>query len=356
MSLVNQMLKDLEQRRADPPSSDSLQGLRAAPTPEPPRRRSLWLASLAITAVVGVSIGWYSHGDADIAATAMVAENSLVAPQATALPTELNTAPPTAASTSINATVNVEAATAIPAERAISPRPREQAPAKGINRTVSSEQPALPSNDELEPAPQMRKTARALSTAEQAEARYAAAVSAHQQGDTRVAEQELRTALTLSPIHSAAAEHLAVLLLQQNRSAEAQDTLRNAVQHAAGQLRLSKLLARLLADGKQDIEAMTVLQNVRDAANSDSEYFALLAALQQRQQQYSDAANSYREALALDPRRGAWWMGLGISLEQMRRTDEAIAAYNSALRDRSLSDAISKYLRGRISALESGNG
>jgi MSHA biogenesis protein MshN len=57
-------------------------------------------------------------------------------------------------------------------------------------------------------------------------------------------------------------------------------------------------------------------------------------------------------ALALKPARGAWWVGLAISLEALGRGQEAARAYRTALAETELNADLINYARARVTQLD----
>ncbi|MBI5041496.1 MAG: tetratricopeptide repeat protein [Gammaproteobacteria bacterium] len=379
MSLVNQMLKDLEQRRAELPRGDSLRGLRSAP-PAAESQRTFWPTLLITAALGGVGYGWWltfaepgmQHGleappVAAVVATepkGWVAENA-VAQQPPA--TEIDAAwdktwePRTAEAVSVAALEESSAQyppmahTTLAAEEPATPTPSTiKQPAPQPAPTTTATTVASTNNTGTGDTPSMRKTPRLPSPREQAAHDYAAALDALRAGDNTHAEEFLRAALEKIPGHAQAAETLAATLLQQRRNQEAEDVLAEAIAAAPQAPRLLTLHARILADSGRDAEAVALLQT--PALSGDAESQALLGALQQRLGNDAQAANAYRQALTRAPQRGAWWLGLAISLERSQQPAAALEAYRRALTDAALDQHVVGYVRGRIDVLDNGKG
>ena len=103
----------------------------------------------------------------------------------------------------------------------------------------------------------------------------------------------------------------------------------------------------LLADGRAS-EALARL----DAASSASpEASALRATALQALGRHRDAILAWTAALDRQPDIAPWWVGLAISLEAEGRAHEALAAYARAGRHGPLEPALADYLRGRVDAL-----
>ncbi|MBI5463263.1 MAG: tetratricopeptide repeat protein [Gammaproteobacteria bacterium] len=389
MSLVNQMLKDLEQRRAELPRGDSLRGLRAAPPSAEPQR-NFWPTVLIAAALGGVGYGWWLTfakpglepgleappvAAANAAPTGWVAENANTQPPSA---TEIDAAwdktwePRTAEAVSVAALEEsrVEsrpeyadvAATepAAPTPSTIKQPAPQPTPTTTVTTVASAERTSMggmsPATSPVTSS--MHKTPRALSPTEQAAQDYAQALDALRSGDTARAEERLRAALDKVPGHAQAAETLSAILLQQHRGREAEDVLAEAIAAAPQAPRLLVLHARILvesgADSDRDAEAVALLQT--PTLSNDAEAQALLGALQQRRGNDAEAATAYRQALTRAPQRGTWWLGLAISLERSRQPAAALEAYRRALTDRALGDQVAGYVRGRIATLDNSPG
>lgn len=96
----------------------------------------------------------------------------------------------------------------------------------------------------------------------------------------------------------------------------------------ANQPQLAMLLARLqLERGGPAIET---LQRTLPHAAGNADYIAFLAGVLQKQNRHHEAAEQYEAALRLQPSKGVWWMGLGLSLQADKQTAAARDAYRKA--------------------------
>lgn len=375
MSLVNQMLRDLEQRRAQLPGGDRLQGLRAAPDNIAATTWKRWPLLLIAAGVAGSGFGWWLANHETSVAVPMarvepvITVPTLAAHSASAANTHAGVALPAIETATVAALETTAAQQVYP-----KPTPAGNSP-KAAPRSVpeSDSKPAPKADPKPDSRPHrlpvtaiaaattsagntgaMRKTPRTLSPHEQATQQYNTALQALAQNEILQAETALRAALAADPGHTDACETLATLMLQQGRRDDAVQLLAAALEHNPRQARLAMLQARLLADAGQDAEAVTVLEGA--LGDADADYQALLGALQQRLGNDAQAAVAYRQALAGAPQRGTWWLGLGISLERSRQPTAALDAYRNALRDTTLTAQVSDYVRARIAALGSGQG
>lgn len=346
MSLVNDMLRDLDARRDRLSVDSSLIGLNPAPTNIGQPAYVHWLLVPLLAAIVGV-LAWFmisaylskpvvpeqymrtqpSEPESIIAHAEVIPEPVKEQP-----PAEMQPAPVIDA-TAID-TASVVKETKVP----------KAAPAPIEEKIV---EPAIP------PAPVITKTPRTLSPAEQGEQLYADALTAFRSGDMRRTETLLTDALKLSPDHIRAREQLAQLLIMQQRQGDAEAVLRAGLAIDPGQVNQAMLLGQLLAQQGREQEAIAVMEPALLNAADNAQFLGTLAGVYQNAGQPQRAVDNYRAALSLRPRQGIWWMGLGISLEQSGQYVPAIEAYQRALSVMPLPNKLRDYVEKRLAALKS---
>lgn len=184
-----------------------------------------------------------------------------------------------------------------------------------------------------------------------AQRHYREALNLVHSGRVTAAEESLRQALESHAEHVQARLLLATKLVEQRREDEAADILEAGLALAPSDARLARFFARLEVRSGNIARALEVLQGAAPELPGDPEYHAFMAALLQRTGQHAAAVAIYREVLVADPDNGVWWMGLAISLESVERTDEAILAYQRALRAPSLKLELKQYIEQRVAVL-----
>ncbi len=97
--------------------------------------------------------------------------------------------------------------------------------------------------------------------------------------------------------------------------------------------------------------ASDALTGLSDLSVHSAERNALEAAALQALGRHAEAEEAYRRALRQDPEVGAWWAGLGISLDASGRGAEALGAFREAQRRGPLDPALTDYLGERVEAL-----
>jgi MSHA biogenesis protein MshN len=211
--------------------------------------------------------------------------------------------------------------------------------------------PALPAGEPVvEDTAHIVVTPRPLSAEQQLAHDFHAAASAVSAGNHIEAERLLEDLLARDNGQHQARLLLAGLYMQQQRNSRAESVLASGLLHYPQHAPYARLYAQLLATQARDSEAINILRGALPAAGEDAEYHALLAGLYQRSGKPEAAADSYRGALRLAPAHGEWWMGLGISSEQAGDVDTATTAYRQALHY-PLTATLQQYVQQRLAQL-----
>jgi hypothetical protein len=101
--------------------------------------------------------------------------------------------------------------------------------------------------------------------------------------------------------------------------------------------------------------ALSALDALSPGDRGGPEAEALAAAALQQLGRHDAAIGAYTRALRDEPDIGAWWSGLGISLEAAGRAGEALQAYREAQRRGPLDPALADYVGARVEALSAGD-
>ncbi len=372
MSLINQMLRDLESRRAMPaPAAGAVAPLalaaaRAAGAPPPApvgtdgrmgiSQRWLIAAILLLTVLLGLLL-WSSQPpwQARVQESAPPAVAGLAEPVARVpvVAMTVEPAPPPAAGPVepvrpvefVAVAEPVEAAPPAAKEKTIAETPARPQPVEtvaamppAVAEKAPTEPPSRPQSTVLSPEPTppaqapaadtlVNKRIRPLSDEQLAQQALRRGLGLLGEGRRAEAEQALREALRLDPRQLRARETLAALYLNNGRLSEAQVLLAEGLRLSPRAAALAQLYARLLAEQGDLAKALTVLQRASPPLTENPDYHALLAALYQRDGQHSSAAWVYRQLLTQRQPRAAWWLGLAISLEALDDSEPALEAY-----------------------------
>jgi MSHA biogenesis protein MshN len=361
MSLINQMLQDLDSRRA---ASGPNSGLPNEVRPLPPVRRSNAPLMVGVGVAVSVLVGWFMWQQADdrraLAGRATVRVEPPVVTPPPVVPAPLpEAAAVVAPGLPVSAMVPLvplvaEAAVADTAlvggdeaslrlttslqflpEREPSVAPRAVKPKVPAPEAQSVGTPAAPAAGSLKPAVSaapaakasaavtLEKSVAAGSAHERAEGEYRKAVGALNAGRTSESVESLRAALKQDGAHTASRQLLFKLLIENKRLDEAAELLNEGLQLQPSQISWAMSLGRLQVDrGDLAAAGQTLQRSLAFAANS-ADYQGFAAHVLQRLGRSKEAAERYQAATRLAPAEGRWWLGLGLALEADGRAAEA---------------------------------
>ncbi len=203
--------------------------------------------------------------------------------------------------------------------------------------------------------PVLERIDRPRSRGEVAQAEFLKGTDLIAKGRINAAHAAFTKALELDPNHLQAREVWVALLLRGGETDRAERLLREGLKLQPKAFSLARMLARLLAERGAVTQALGVLERTVPPVTADPDFYGLLAALYQRSEQHARAVAAYRRVLAIVPDKAVWWMGMGISLEKLQRQDEAVQAYRRARATGGMSSQVNGYINSRLAAL-AGNG
>jgi Flp pilus assembly protein TadD len=181
---------------------------------------------------------------------------------------------------------------------------------------------------------------------------YQQAVSAAETGNYELAIQNLEYVIQANPSYNEARTSLAALLLDQGNAKRAKTIIDAGLALTPSYVPFIELKARLLSTAGNVDSALALLQTASPAISENPDYHAFIAALYERTNKNALAANIYRQLVDLNPSNGSWWFGLGISLEKLGHNKEASDAYTNALAKGNLNPESLAYLQNRLQTLK----
>jgi len=359
MSVLNQMLRDLEKRGAMPDliaaAGTATVARPTLPVTERPRiarRRWLWAAVLAVCAVfVGIH-SWlgYRVQEAAVVRAPLGTRQfaSVVAPAATvAAPV---TPPPVALAPTVSEAVPAPPTTLrdAPKPPVVSARTRRVVNAPRPQATtptpVAAPEPAQPvAADPAVAAVVARSTGEVNRDVDRAADLIA-------RGRAHEAMELLVQVLNRQPTNAAARSSLAALLAEAGRREQALHVLLAGCEVDAG--RFAMPAAQLQAELGDLQGALQTLMRM-PPARRNAGFEALHAGLAQRAGDHMSAIAAYRRALAQPQPDAVWWVGLGLSLEATGEPADARSAYTRAAADARLPSDVRRYAAERVTVLDS---
>lgn len=353
MSLINQVLKEVESRRA------AERGARAPITPalrmpakSPPVRHLAAVA--ALFAVAGLAVGFWYLWPTDVSAPVRSPSTPL-SPVATASPPDRPGGKTTTAPAVVPAPTPpakpVARAPAAPPEPEVRPRPTPTAPESTSAAVAKPPVPApVVEAPPTQTAPVIEKRARPASPRQQADRLHDRGYRLLTAGQRDAAEARFTEALETYPAHQGAREALAGLLASEGRWVELLPVAEEGLLHHPESAMLAQLAARAHLQQGDSSAAIEVLEGSLAAASGNSVIAAFLAATYQQVGNFAASADLYRRLVTMQPQNGVWWAGLGLALERTGRVEEAVAAFEKALARGGLKAELRRYLEQRVAA------
>ena len=354
MSLINQMLQELDARRSEVTGKDTY-GQQIRAVPQQRRMHPAWWVVGALGVILVALLAWL------LLRPAPQAVQEPERPQPLKLDVDLN-APPAQRhpATPVEAGPALAPALPEPLVEVAAPVPQvKEAPALPAPELTRAAAPIRPSVPEATPQAQeparpvaINKQVKELSPQQRAENEYRKSTHLLQQGKTSEAVGSLEQALQLDPLHAGARQALIGLFLEERRQEDAMRLARDGLELDPSQPGLAMILARLQLEKGELRTAIATLERTLPHAVERSDYQAFLAALLQRDERHKQAAEHYLLALQKTPQSGVWWMGLGISLQAEQRTAEAQEAFRRAKSTNSLTPELLAFVEARLSQLQ----
>lgn len=357
MSLINQMLKDLEQRNTPAEELKPLVGEVRSVRDDPSSGNGLRIfLVLLLLALGGFAIWWKQQAPVAVAPVAALPPSTAqaVAPAAVPAPPPLPTAPEPASLAGNAPTplrlpgLDIELRTApSTAERPMAPEKKVE-PVSTVVATESTKSMADEKPREKHVKAPSDLSIKSVTPQQKGENLYKQAVSLLQQGRVSEARDALSQSLAESPANHGARQMLAGLLVENRRSGEAVNLLQEGVKLAPDQTGFVMALARLQVDAGDRKAGLQTLEQSAKYAADDAEYNGFYAALLQREHRHDEAVTHYLTALRADPANTSWLVGVGISLQEQDRFADAREAFERARQVGQLSPEVSAFVEQRL--------
>jgi len=364
MSVINQMLKDLEQRRSDTVTASPLGGLSASNRHHVGRTMNYVLFG-TVLAVLLITAFMFGH---QRAATTEKGEKRFVATIEPALVVKKVVKKIVKKVVKKNEEVKFKADSGTlvvaggPDSLPVLPGVNEVREINSDNLSVLQSKKLNISNKKKTKITAVKKTdpdipviidkrLRPLTLAQQAQNHFQDAILKLGRGEESLAQSALTKALSVDPSHIRARETIAALLLNTGRISEASAFLRDGLNINPKTASLAKMYARILLDQGDVAQSITVLEQAMPSIATDPEYYALMAAFYTQVGKHGQAAQVYQQILQVRPGVSKWWMGLGLSLESMDDSAQALLSYRRAQRVGGLTVSLNNFVTGRIQAL-----
>lgn len=265
-------------------------------------------------------------------------ENQVAAP-AVAVTTNI-------ATTTNNDVQNVAAVNSTPATRISNDISAPAAPVTSVsnNTVVRSQGATTPPVEQVkgltEPSPEVKDT-----MVVQESLRLIA------NNQTTAAFAKLEQYLIENPYAHQTRETYAKFLMNQGDSASADALVSSGLELAPNHSGFKKVKARLLIGGGDIQSAVNILESRAPTVLADGEYHEILASAQLAVRDYEGAALSYTGLIQLDQTQGRWWYGYAAAQDALGNTTAAQQAYTRAMEKPNLSSSLRRRSQDRLTAL-----
>lgn len=162
------------------------------------------------------------------------------------------------------------------------------------------------------------------------------------------AATELRKIIIQHPSFNLARQTLAELHMRHNELAIADEVISKGLQQQPEYIPFIEIKARILIQQNKLKPAIKLLNEITPNINDHPEYYAMLAMLYQRAGDPARSEGLYKQLLTLYPEKAPWWVGLGIALDAKGKHQQAIMAFRHANQSGDLSFQLKDFVESRL--------
>ena len=372
MSVINQMLKDLDKRQGEQVTDSNVT------VPVTKKSSNTKLVAIIVIVILLVNI-------AGIFAWQLYAENQQLKTQAQQKQKVTNLATPKVVNTTVVsdtpelvtdklenkvATATVDKVTEPVATEAIAdankatsnetemnavaPEPLLAASANVVespekNTPAGHSQVKEQEKEVLETKPTLTISRSQLSPKMLSEKKITEAERAMEVNDLAKAESLFEEVLLLIPEHETARKQLAALWYGKKAYQDAINLLSQGIAIAPQSEEMRLMSARIYFEQGRARQALNLLNPINNSQRVDLQ--VLIANIASEINEYKSAANAYRKLLILEPNVGRWWLGLAVSLDSQGQFKLASNAYDEAITKGNLSSNALQFARQRVAEL-----
>ncbi len=160
----------------------------------------------------------------------------------------------------------------------------------------------------------------------------------------------LRQSLKLAPKQSNARLLLTHLLINAGEKQSATDLLDKSLLIFPQNTAFIMARAQLYLQEKNTETALQLLTQITTSSKNEA-YLALLAAAYQQNKSYPQARENYQILVQLNSNKAEYWLGLALAQDALKQKEAAYNAYQQTLKLHSLNSAINDYIQQRLQQL-----
>lgn len=350
MSVINQMLNDIEQREQSQ-QDKSTQKLDYLEVDEP-RHNGKWVIAILTVCIIAIAL-WVSK---DSLMREQTPSNPMPVVEPEAEPQLPITEESIAADTILLSKNEAKEETAITAGQELKPVPVVVEQQKLVtDDIVVKKPPATPVNKTPIVAKQQSHLSIKpikLSAPELAKLKYQQGLKQQNKGDLAKAQQSWREALVAQPNLHGARESLAASFYGANQVDNALAILQQGTALYPDYENYRILMAQILFKQQRAKAALEVLDQPHKNKDASNEALALAGAIAQSLMLWPQAQHNYQALYARQPQYGKWLIGLAISLDAQSKQDAAQQHYQEFLRLPNVDSSLSQYAQERLKQIK----
>jgi MSHA biogenesis protein MshN len=167
--------------------------------------------------------------------------------------------------------------------------------------------------------------------------------------DISQAEHLFEDVLLVMPEHNSARKQLAALWFGRQAYSDALNLLSQGIRLSPNDSEFRVMKARVYLQQNQARQAFNTL-NYMPRVNEviDVEYQSIRATTAQQLNEFTFAVEAYQVLVSIEPSAARWWLGLAVALDSNSKFEQATNAYQTALNKTGLSGSAEKFARQRI--------
>lgn len=170
-------------------------------------------------------------------------------------------------------------------------------------------------------------------------------------GDTATAIKDLNSLIALEPRNASARKRLASLEFAQGNPTRAAFLLDQGIKLLPNDSSVRLMQARLLFRENRNTRALTLLIEHPKNMIADDELLSFRAALAEKQKDYATSLQDYAVLLQRQPDNARWMLGLAISQDKQKMHAQAVVTYKKVKSSNQLSTQVVSFVDGRLAAL-----
>lgn len=367
MSLINEMLRNLEAKSPDDLLKQNLQReIRALPAVKPGRGRLFWSVLLGVVMLLLAGFAAVQYQDKLQAMLGLVRETPPLAQVAAPVVAPVLPVEPVVEPVAENATVHNEKTAIsdsllVARELAFVPQSHDiLPPVIEPSAAIKTPEPAASKAASEKLSVETVRTGVSSGTVkidkspvlatprDRAELDYRKAEAATAEGRIGDSVELLKSALKTDPSHIQARQNLIRQLLEMRKPDDAMRVLNDGLEMTPAQTGWAVSLARLQLEQGDIAGADRTLIHSQPFAESNAEYAGFQGHLKSRLGEHRLAAEYYFRASRLAPREGRWWLGLGLAFEADGKLAESKEAFRRSLASGNLSPELAGVAEQRL--------